>query len=90
MTATQIWGFNRDLPQDMDNRLQEVRQFFWDMIAPEDNWKNPIRATIPQWALADCQEAARWFAGCDIRVVAEVSQVSYTVEGPGYYAAVGA
>ena len=47
-----------------DYQYQQARlKALFDLIAPEDNWKNPIHCVVPRYALAKFDEACKHFTG---------------------------
>ena len=84
-----IW--NAPIPDANYEANQAARVAFFNMIAPTPNWKAPIAAWVKAADLEDCREAAVFFAGCTLNVVAVRSDGSEAyVTGAGYYASVGA
>jgi len=67
----------------------------FDLVAPKDNWKNPINALVEPMDLVelgitkkDLSDAVEFFTGAPAVIVREGSK--YRVTAPGYYIAVGA
>lgn len=68
---------------------QAAREAIFNKIVPAGNWKAPIKCWVKAEEFAECSKAAVWFTGAPLTVVA-TSFNMVEVEGPGYYAAVGA
>tara|TARA_Y100000034_G_scaffold134748_1_gene204068 strand:+ start:50 stop:442 length:393 start_codon:yes stop_codon:yes gene_type:complete len=69
----------------------------WDLIAPADNWKNPICTYINCNDFEICNEACIFFTGSSLAVAAtlafgdtEAPVEQWLVEAPGYYLTIGA
>jgi hypothetical protein len=76
---------------------QKMYRPFFDLVAPKDNWKNPIyvRIAAPQ-SREDRRlfkemitRAVEFFAGCTPHIT-DVGEEKITVRAAGYYKAVGA
>lgn len=68
---------------------QAARVEWFKKIEPAGNWKLAINAWIEASEFEDCNQAAVWFAGCELKI-AESKGSKVRVEGAGYYAAIGA
>jgi hypothetical protein len=70
--------------------LAELRAAF-ELVAPFDNWKLPIKAWIAGSMLDVTMKAVEHFAGGDLSVI-DVDPTSgrLEVQAPGYYAIIGA
>lgn len=69
--------------------IADLRVAF-DAVAPADNWKNPICATVPAAALAITCAAIVFFTGSVPTVRSAAAVGSMEVRAAGYYAACGA
>lgn len=86
------------VPPEMDPLPEQLmyRPFF-DLVAPKDNWKNPIYARIkaPQGRedrklfKQMIERAVEFFAGC-APLIEDFGGEKITVRAVGYYQAVGA
>lgn len=68
---------------------QAERVAVWQKIRPKRNWKERIDAWIEAADFDECNEAAIWFAGSPLDIVAKRGS-KVRVQGDGYYARIGA
>lgn len=78
-----------------DYQYQQARlKTLFDMIAPEDNWKKPIRCVIPRYALTKFDEACKHFTGGSLAPTKPLLGVGMTdlieCTSEGYYGHIGA
>jgi hypothetical protein len=81
-----VWTFQPSATFDAD---QAERVAVFAKIEPAGNWKNPIDAWIDAGDFADCDQAAVWFTGAGLTIVARKAG-RVRVTAPGYYATIGA
>lgn len=70
---------------------------FFDLVAPKDNWKNPIDATVRaprgkkdrELFKQMISQAVVFYTGC-VPVILDLGDEEIGVKAVGYYAAVGA
>lgn len=87
------WDITESGKSDTYEADQAWRVTVWKKVQPAGNWKGPIDAWIDEADFADCNEAAIWFAGSTLDIVERQTRngVNWVrVQGPGYYANVGA
>jgi hypothetical protein len=84
--------WNNDKPGEYEaNQKERVRIF--NLIAPVGNWKMPIDAWVNEADLRDVEQAAIFFTGGPVEVVARIpsrSAQQVHVRGLGYYRHIGA
>jgi len=81
-----IWNAGPSANYDAE---QIARTSVFIKIQPRDNWKNPINAWIDESDFADCNQAAIWFTGAGLTVIARNGEKLH-VTAPGYYLTIGA
>lgn len=86
---------NWNPPAKQDPAVYEAEQAervaVFNKIADKANWKKPIDAKIDEADLAECEQAAIWFTGGPIKVIARWPRSKkVTVWGGGYYQHIGA
>jgi len=72
---------------------QAERVAVWKKVAPKPHWKDPIDAWIDAADFDECCEAAIWFAGSPLEIVARRKKAGtdqVRVQGGGYYECIGA
>jgi hypothetical protein len=74
----------------METGEREILQEAFSKIVNKDNWKFPIDAVIPEADFDKAQEAAGYFAGSPLEIVARLPDGMVRVQGPGYYVTSGA
>ena len=84
-----LWKIDGASEADYD-QLQAERQMWFRKIATVGNWKMPIDAVIDAADLEQCSNAAIWFTGAPLVVVAELPLGRVRVQAPGYYETIGA
>ena len=66
----------------------------FDLIAPEDNWKNPIHCVVPYYALGKFSEACDHFTGGGLIATKSLTGVKnmdmVECTSDGYYVNIGA
>lgn len=86
-----IWTFAHNDPPEEYEAKNAARVAVFNKIAPRDNWKNPILRWIKESEFEECNEAAIWFTGAGLTIIDRKEYANgVLVEGPGYYATIGA
>jgi hypothetical protein len=71
---------------------RRVATNLFNMVAPKDNWKNPIDATVliyDESTLSNLVTAIQFFTG-SVATVSKLGSCKYHILAAGYYATIGA